>query len=361
MAVYVMYLAIAMALTLVATPLVKKLAVRWGAVDKPDHRKVHTRIMPRLGGLAIYISFAICFFLFVPKTKEALSIFIGGTIIVITGAIDDRYQISPKAKLLGQIIAATIVMVGGLRVELFNLPFDGQINFSWLLSIPITMLWVVGVTNAVNLIDGLDGLAAGVSGIALLAMSVMAFMMANTLAILFGVILLGAVIGFLFFNFHPAKIFMGDTGSLFLGFNLAALSVLGFKQVALMAFIVPILILGVPLSDTFYAIVRRWLHKEPIFQPDKNHLHHCLLSMGYSHRKTVIVIYSISAVFALSAVLLSQSKQWAAVIFIGVLLILLEMGSEAVGLMGKKTGPLLRFVRLFRVREERLENTRSGK
>lgn len=359
MAVYVMYLAIAMVITLATTPLVKKLAIRWGAVDKPDHRKVHTRLMPRLGGLAIYIAFAICFFLFVPKTKEALGIFIGATVIVITGAIDDRYQISPKAKLLGQIIAAAIVMAVGLRVEFINLPFDGQVNFSWL-SIPITLLWLVGVTNAINLIDGLDGLAAGVSGIALLATAVMAVLMGNTMAILFSVILLGAVIGFLFFNFHPAKIFMGDTGSLFLGFNLAALSILGFKQVTLMAFIVPILILGVPLSDTFYAIVRRWVHKQPISQPDKNHLHHCLLSMGFSHRKTVIVIYSISAVFALSAVLFSQSKQWAAMIIIGILVILLEIGSETVGLMGKKTRPLLRIARQIRLRA-RLENTRSGK
>lgn len=349
MAVYVMYLALAMVITLATTPLVKKLAIRWGAVDQPDHRKVHTRIMPRMGGLAIYIAFAVCFFLFVPMTKEALGIFIGGTIIVITGALDDRFQLSPKAKLLGQLVAAAIVIAMGLRVEFINLPFNGQINFSWL-SIPITLFWLVGVTNAVNLIDGLDGLAAGVSGIAILATAVMAFLMGNTLAILLSVILLGSVIGFLFFNFHPAKIFMGDTGALFLGFNLAALSILGFKQLTFIAFLVPILILGVPLSDTFYAIVRRWVHKKPISEPDKNHLHHCLLSMGFSHRKTVLLIYMVSALFALSAVLFSQSTLWGAAIIVGIVLILLELGSETVGLMGKKTRPLLRMARVIRVR-----------
>jgi len=349
MALYVMYLSIAMVITLAMTPIVKKLAIRWGAVDQPDHRKVHTRIMPRLGGLAIFIAFAVCFFLFVPKTKEAWGIFIGGTIIVITGALDDRYQLSPKAKILGQLIAAAVVIAMGLRVDFINLPFDGQVYFRWL-SIPITLFWLVGVTNAVNLIDGLDGLAAGVSGIALLATAVMAFLMGNTLAILLSVILLGAVIGFLFFNFHPAKIFMGDTGALFLGFNLAALSILGFKQVTLIAFLVPILILGVPLSDTFYAIVRRWVHKKPISEPDKNHLHHCLLSMGFSHRKTVIVIYMVSAFFALSAVLFSQSYLWGAMIIVGIVLILLELGSETVGLMGKKTRPLLKIAQVIRMR-----------
>lgn len=351
MAIYLFYFACAMAITLATTPFVKKLAILWGVVDQPDYRKVHTRIMPRMGGLAIYIAFTVCFFLFVPLSKEALGIFIGGTIIVITGVVDDKYQLSPKSKMLGQLIAAAIVIGMGLKVEFINLPFEGQVYFKWL-SIPITLFWLVGVTNAVNLIDGLDGLAAGVSGIAILATAVMAFLMGNTLALLLCVILLGSVIGFLFFNFHPAKIFMGDTGALFLGFNLAALSILGFKQLTVIAFLVPILILGVPLSDTFYAIVRRIVNKKPISEPDKNHLHHCLLSMGLSHRGTVIIIYMISALFALSAVLFSQSTLWGAAIIIGLILILLELGSEFIGLVGnsRKNRPLLRMARIIRVR-----------
>lgn len=348
---YVLYFVVAMAITLVATPFVKKLAIYWGVVDQPNYRKVHTRIMPRMGGLAIYIAFAICFFLFVPMTKEALGIFIGGTIIVITGALDDKYQLTPKAKMLGQLLAAGIVIGFGLKVDFINLPFDGQVDFKWL-SIPITMFWLVGVTNAINLIDGLDGLAAGVSGIAILATTIMAFLMGNTMAIILSVILLGSVVGFLYYNFHPAKIFMGDTGALFLGFNLAALSILGFKQLTLIAFLVPILILGVPLSDTFYAIVRRLVNKKPISEPDKNHLHHCLLSMGLSHRKTVVMIYIISALFALSAVLFSQSTLWGAALIVGIVLILLELGSEFIGLVGngKKNRPLLRMARIIKVR-----------
>jgi len=356
-AVYFVAFAVALAITLIATPLVKKLAIAWGVVDQPDHRKVHTRIMPRMGGLAIYLAFAVCFFLFVPQTSEALGIFIGGTIIVLTGMLDDKYQLSPKMKMLGQLIAAIVVISFGLRVEFINLPFDDdQVYFAWL-SIPVTIFWLVGVTNAVNLIDGLDGLAAGVSGIAITATMIMAFLMGNSLAIILSIILLGAVIGFLFFNFHPAKIFMGDTGALFLGFNLAALSILGFKQLTLIAFIVPILILGVPLSDTFYAIIRRIVNKKPISQPDKNHLHHCLLSMGYSHRKTVLIIYGISALFALSAVVFSQSTLWGAAILIGLVLVLLELGSEVIGLMGKKNRPLLRIARQIKLKY-RLANRR---
>jgi UDP-GlcNAc:undecaprenyl-phosphate/decaprenyl-phosphate GlcNAc-1-phosphate transferase len=346
---YLLYFAVAMILALVSTPFVKKLAIKLGVVDQPNYRKVHTRIMPRLGGLAIYFAFAVSFFLFVPMSTEALGIFIGGTVIVITGALDDKYQLSPKMKMLGQLIASIIVIACGLEVDFINLPFDGQVYFQWL-SIPITLFWLVGVTNAVNLIDGLDGLAAGVSGIAIMATMVMAFLMGNTLALVLSIILLGAVIGFLFFNFHPAKIFMGDTGALFLGFNLAALSILGFKQVTVIAFLIPILILGVPLSDTCFAIIRRVVNKKPISEPDKNHLHHCILSMGFSHRKTVLLIYFISACFALSAVVFSQSTLWGAGIMIGTLLILLEIGSEVIGLVGKKKRPLLRIARIIRVR-----------
>lgn len=338
-----------MVLTLVSTPLVKKLAIKWGVVDQPDHRKVHTRIMPRMGGLAIFIAFVVSFYIYVPKNKESIGILIGGAIIALTGMIDDKYQISPKMKMLGQLIAALVVIWCGLKVDFINLPFNGQVYFQWL-SIPITIFWLVGVTNAVNLIDGLDGLAAGVSGVAVSAIMVMSILMGNTLALILSVILLGCVIGFLFFNFHPAKIFMGDTGALFLGFNLAVLSILGFKQLTLIAFLVPILILGVPLSDTFYAIIRRIVNKKPISQPDKNHLHHCILSMGFSHRNTVIIIYGVSALFAVSAVIFSQSTLWGAAILIGLVLIALEIGSEVVGLMGKKKQPLLRIARIIRLR-----------
>lgn len=356
MATYGFAWGLALAIALVATPLVKELALRIGAVDVPNARKVHRGVMPRLGGLAIYLSFVVGFLLFVPKTPIAWGIFLGGSVIALVGALDDRYQLSPKAKLLGQLVAAFVVVAFGLRVTFINLPFDDGFSIGWLLSIPVTILWIVAVTNAVNLIDGLDGLAAGVSAIATATLLVVSLLMGNTFVALLCAVLLGATMGFLVFNFHPAKIFMGDTGALFLGFQLAVLSIMGFKQVTLFSYVIPMLLLGVPLSDTFFAIVRRKLNKKPISAADKSHLHHCLLSLGMSHRGAVLTIYAISALFGLSAVLLYQAQTvlWVATMLVAVLVIALQLGAEVLGLIGYKHKPLLRFLRRVRTRVQEL-------
>lgn len=310
--------------------------------------------MPRLGGLAIYLGFVLAYFIIAPATEVAMGLLLGGSVIVLVGALDDKYQLSPKIKLLGQIAAAGIVVGFGLRVEFIHLPFDNDaLTFGWL-SIPITIFWIVGVTNAINLIDGLDGLAAGVSGIATATILVMAIIMGNVPVALLSTILLGSIIGFLFFNFYPAKIFMGDTGALFLGFSLATLSILGFKQVTLVSFIIPLIILGVPLSDTFFAIVRRVVNKKPISVADKSHLHHCLLQLGYSHRTTVLIIYGISLFFGAAAVLLSQATLWGTLIIICGLLIILEIGAEAIGIISKTHRPVLDFLE----RQRRKQTTR---
>lgn len=356
MATYIFAWGLALAIALVATPLVKELALRIGAVDVPNERKVHRGVMPRLGGLAIYLSFVVGFLLFVPKTSIAWGIFLGGSIIALVGALDDRFQLSPKAKLLGQLVAALVVVAFGLRVTFINLPFDEGFSIGWLLSIPVTMVWIVAVTNAVNLIDGLDGLAAGVSAIATATLLVVSLLMGNTFVALLCAVLLGATMGFLVFNFHPAKIFMGDTGALFLGFQLAVLSIMGFKQVTLFSYVIPLLLLGVPLSDTFFAIVRRKLNKKPISAADKSHLHHCLLHLGLSHRGAVLTIYAISALFGLCAVLLYQAQTvlWVATMLVAVLVIALQLGAEVVGLIGYKHKPLLRFLRRVRTRMQEL-------
>jgi len=356
MATYIFAWGLALAIALVATPLVKELALRIGAVDVPNERKVHRGVMPRLGGLAIYLSFVVGFLLFVPKTAIAWGIFLGGSIIALVGALDDRFQLSPKAKLLGQLVAALVVVAFGLRVTFINLPFDEGFSIGWLLSIPVTMVWIVAVTNAVNLIDGLDGLAAGVSAIATATLLVVSLLMGNTFVALLCAVLLGATMGFLVFNFHPAKIFMGDTGALFLGFQLAVLSIMGFKQVTLFSYVIPLLLLGVPLSDTFFAIVRRKLNKKPISAADKSHLHHCLLHLGLSHRGAVLTIYAISALFGLCAVLLYQAQTvlWVATMLVAVLVIALQLGAEVVGLIGYKHKPLLRFLRRVRARMQEL-------
>lgn len=346
----------------IATPYVKKLAEKVGVVDAPNQRKVHTRIMPRMGGLAIYLGYLVAFFLFVPydSMSEMLGIFIGSTIVMAVGMLDDKYQLSPKWKLLGQLIATAIVVIPfGLKIGVVNLPYSGSIDFSsgWLfwLAIPITMFWIVGVTNAVNLIDGLDGLSAGVSAIAAGTMGVMALLMGDYKVATYCFVLLGAILGFLYFNFHPARLFMGDTGSLFLGFNLAALSIMGFKEALFVSFIIPIVVLGVPLWDTFFAIVRRIVNKKPISSPDKGHLHHCLLNMGLSHRATVLTIYSISIFFGTMAILLTKTTKWTTIIVMVVLLIAIHLGTEIVGLVSRRHRPLINAYRRLKIKQAEQE------
>ena len=332
-------------LSVAITPLVKKVAIAIGAIDKPDPRKVHQKIMPRLGGLAIYISFIIGFLALGLMNRETLPIILGCTIIIITGILDDKYTLSAKVKLIGQIVAAIVVVMNGVVIEFINLPFGGMIEFG-IFSIPITILWIVGITNAVNLIDGLDGLAAGVSSIALITISGMALLKGDLFTSSLGIILLGSTLGFLVHNFYPAKIFMGDTGALFLGYMISVLSLLGFKNVTMLSLIIPIIILGVPISDTFFAIIRRFLNKSPISAPDKSHLHHCLLRSGFSHRQTVLLIYAMAAMFSLTAFIFSQATIRGALLVIIVMLVVIELFVEKVGLVGKDYKPLLKFLNL---------------
>jgi UDP-GlcNAc:undecaprenyl-phosphate GlcNAc-1-phosphate transferase len=367
---------IALIVALVMTPLVKKLAFKVGAIDKPNHRKVHTRIMPRMGGLAIYIAFVGGYLLLSPFIPEGLlrprdvnminALLVGGTIIIILGALDDRFELSAKVKLLGQIAAACVVVFGfGVKIDLLNIPFGETMQpiAGWI-SIPLTILWIVGVTNAINLIDGLDGLAAGVSGIAIATIVVMASIMGFQPVILLSTLLLGGIVGFLVFNFHPAKIFMGDSGSLFLGFSLATLSMLGFKQVTMVSFVTPLLIIGVPLSDTFFAIVRRWVNKRPIFAPDKGHLHHRLQDLGFSHRRTVLIIWGVAAIFGVlaiiqSAVVQSTAANWITFAVICMLMFFLQIGAEITGIVDKTRRPLINFINRTVLRQKVDAQSRS--
>lgn len=327
--------------SILITPIVKKLAFRLGATDRPNDRKVHEKIMPRLGGLVIYISFMIGLFILRPDSPHHLGIMAGGLVIVLTGIFDDIYELSARVKLVSQIIAALIVVVwGGVQVNFINLPFGGMLEFGGF-SIMITLLWIVGVTNAINLIDGLDGLAAGVSSIALISISGMAIIMGDVYVITVGFLLLVSTLGFLKYNFYPAKIFMGDTGALFLGYMISVLSLLGFKGVTFISFIIPIIILGVPMTDTIFAIVRRLVKKTPLSAPDKSHLHHCFLNLGFTHRQTVILIYAISAMFGLAAFIFSLTTMWGSLLLITIILLSIELIVESVGLVDKNYRPLL--------------------
>lgn len=351
-------------LALIATPLVKKFAFWVGAISVPNHRSVHTKNMPLMGGLAIFLSFAVVYVAVALYTGQydidvMLGMLIGGAIIVIVGAVDDRYNISPKLKLLGQVAGASVVTSFGLYINYVQLPFGDAISLNKWVGVIITIIWIVGVSNAVNLIDGLDGLSAGVSGIGTFTIFVLAVITQNWPVALLSAVLLGSIIGFLFFNFHPASIFMGDTGSLFLGFSLATLSVLGFKSATIISFLVPILILGVPLSDTFLAIIRRKMHNKPISVADKGHLHHCLMDLGFNMRKTVLIIYGVAAFFGSCAMLLSVTTQWGTIVIVVVLLLIMEVGAEAIGILSKSKKPVLQFV--YRLLRNNTPESRASK
>ncbi|XJZ26965.1 glycosyltransferase family 4 protein [Bacillota bacterium Lsc_1132] len=338
-------LAVCFISSILLTPIVKKLAFLIGATDKPNYRKVHQRIMPRLGGLAIFLSFIIGTIIYHPIKDNYLAIVIGSIIIILTGIADDINEISPKLKLAGQIAAAAVVVImGDIQVEFINLPFGGKIEFG-ILSIPLTMIWIIGITNAINLIDGLDGLAAGVSTIALFSIAGMSYITGQVIVSVIALIVAVSTTGFLFYNFHPAKIFMGDTGALFLGYIISVLSLLGYKNVTFISLIIPVIILGVPISDTFFAIVRRLVNKQPLSAPDKSHLHHCLLRSGFTHRQTVLLIYAMSIVLGLAAFIFSLATVWGSMIVIVTLLIVIEVIVEKIGLVREDYKPLLKFVK----------------
>jgi len=300
---YLLLFGVALAASLLATPWAGRLAVRIGAVDRPDKRKIHRHTMPRLGGLAVFIGFAAAAALLLPDPRLT-GLLLGGTLILLLGLLDDTRGLSPKVKLLGQGVAAAVVVAFGIRIDFINNPFNGYLYLG-AFSIPFTILWIVAITNAINLIDGLDGLASGVSAIVLVTFAVIAHQIGQSTVSLLALALVGAILGFLRYNFYPAKIFLGDCGSMFLGFMIAVLAVFGLlKGLTVVTFVVPVIVLGVPVFDTCFTILRRFCEHRPIFQADKGHLHHRLLSQGYSHRQAVLFIYFLSLLFSAGALLL---------------------------------------------------------
>ncbi|QSX05051.1 undecaprenyl/decaprenyl-phosphate alpha-N-acetylglucosaminyl 1-phosphate transferase [Sedimentibacter sp. zth1] len=291
------------------TPLARKLAIKVGALDVPKcERKIHKKPMPYFGGLAMYIAIIACAIVFLPHNTVNISVIIGATILVLAGIVDDMYDMPAKVKLLIQIIAAVVAVVGGVRIHFITNPLS-MTGMSMLdkFSIPITIIWIVGITNTINLIDGLDGLAAGVSGIASLSLLVTAITKGHDFITVQCAIVSGACFGFLPHNFNPAKIFMGDTGAMLLGYLLSIIGILGMvKSATAITLIVPILAIGIPILDTFFAIIRRLINKKSIMEADKEHLHHQLMNKGLSQKKTVLILYVISAVLGFTAVFISN-------------------------------------------------------
>ena len=320
--------------SMIVAPLMIKFAFKVGAVDVPkDERKIHSKPMPRIGGLSFIIGFfvAIIFSLLTVKVDTSVNLvgfFIGSAIVAAVGFLDDIYHIKPWQKLLGQVIAAILVIISGLRICYINIPFITLYGLNDVLSIIITFFWIIGVTNALNLIDGLDGLATGVSAIATLALTIVfALNGSGELPLLITVALLGGLVGFLPYNFNPAKTFMGDTGSNFLGFTLATVSMIGMaKTYTLMAIVVPVVILGLPIFDTLFAICRRVLHHKSIMEADRGHIHHRLIDAGLSQKQAVLVLYGVTALLGILAVIILESNFWKVLILIAILAILSVIG-----------------------------------
>ena len=332
---------VAVAVALVVTPGVIRLAAATGAMDKPDKRKVHTKPIPRIGGLGIYLAFLVSvianIFFSTPSAevqKEIIGLIVSGSLIVLLGLVDDYKNLPAKVKLLGQILTACVLVFGfNVRIDFITDPFGDYLYLDWA-AVPATIFWLVGLTNTVNLIDGLDGLAAGISAIAsitilLVALEGQFFLVAGLTAAL-----AGSAIGFLFYNSNPARIFMGDSGSMFFGFMLAGISVIGsMKSTATITLVVPIFALGVPILDTTFAIVRRWLGGQPIFKPDKGHLHHRLLKRGYSQRQAVFLMYVVSALLGLSAIALTEVSSQIAMVILAIVALAIFYGAKKLGIL----------------------------
>ncbi len=322
------------AFTFATTPLVRRFAFKIGAIDIPkDNRRMHKKPTPRIGGLAIIFGFTVATLCFAQPSRQLYGTLAGAAIIAVMGVIDDCKNLPAKLKFVIQIIAALVVVFAGdIKIDVFTNPNFLSDNPYWVLpewlSVTLTVIWIVFITNAVNFIDGLDGLAAGVSAIMSISLVFISIRVGEYSIAILGIALMGSCFGFLPFNFNPAKIFMGDTGSTFLGFMLATLSIQGvFKSYAVISFAVPLLILGLPLFDALFAMIRRILRGQSPMTADRGHLHHRLVDMGFSQKQTVFILYAISGVLGITAVLLAESGVLRALLLVICVLILLLIGS----------------------------------
>lgn len=324
------------AFTFAFVPVAKRIAEKIGAIDLPkEERRMHNFALPRLGGLAVFFGFLVGVLAFVGLTRQIVGLLVGAVIIVVLGVIDDSRNLPAKLKFLVQIIAATItVTLGDIKIDIFTNPniFSEQtiITVTGWLTIPVTVIWIVAITNAVNLIDGLDGLAAGVSSIAAVSLVFVSAMVDQPIIELLALIIAAACFGFLPHNFAPKgkKIIMGDTGSTFLGFALAVLSVQGvFKSYAVISFAIPFLILGLPIFDTSFAILRRLVTGKGIMTPDRGHIHHRLVDMGFTQKQSVFILYAMSCVLGITAVVLAYDNALRAMLILAGVLIFVIAGA----------------------------------
>ncbi len=331
---------------------VRAIANHFGIYAKENERTVHHGKIARVGGIAIYLAFISCSLIFLQEDRTFDGLLIGATIIFIEGLLDDIFDLSPKVKMLGQILgAAAFIFIGGVHLSKINLPFGITINFE-LLGYLITFFWIVGIINAINLIDGLDGLAGGFSIIVLLTICLLSTVTDNTSVIPICLILAGSTMGFLFYNFHPASIFMGDCGSQLLGYCIACISLYGFKSTTFITLAIPIMLLFVPISDTLIAIVRRKLKGQKITSPDKGHLHHVLMNnMRLGQVGAVIVIYCLTALFGFTAYLYVLNQGVGLVVMV-IIIFIFDIFIEYTGMISKNYRPILNLLDRFKAQFE---------
>ncbi len=331
MDVFLTVFIIALFLTYIFTPIVKKVAYLLGTFDKPNNRRINTKPIPNIGGLAIFAGFIITVLLFADSGKILTGLITGGSFIFLLGIIDDIYELAPWIKLLGQIIAAGILISFGIKIEFITNPFGGMIYLGYW-GIPLSLIWIVGITNTVNLIDGLDGLAAGITVIAVTTLFFVSLQEGQSSVAIFAIALAGSSLGFLRFNFHPAEIFMGDSGAMFSGYVMAAISVAGaLKSAAAVTLIVPLLALGVPIFDTLFAIIRRVYHRKPISKADNGHIHHRLLALGWSQTRAVLSVYAISVFLGIMALVVNGSDFQSGIVLLFIAFAVVVYGAWKIG------------------------------
>lgn len=340
MRVFAFAFLISLVISYLITPLFEKLGFKFGAVDVPDEkRKIHLRPVPRIGGVAIYIATLVTLiasyqyiehlriaYLYSPNYREMVTILVGASLAGLVGLADDFRSLSPMQKFIGQLAASSLLLFFGLGIDFLVIPFmKGPLVLGWW-SIPITIFWMVAMMNIINFIDGLDGLAAGVAAISGMSFFFYLIGKGQLGMALLSIILVGSCLGFLRYNFYPARIFMGDSGSMFIGYFLGGIAIQGvMKSMAAMALLVPIVIMGVPIIDAFFAIVRRYLSRQPLTVADKNHIHHRLLHRGLGHRGAVVLIYIWSGVLAIAGYsigLLPSYLKWASFVVLSFLSVL---------------------------------------
>jgi UDP-GlcNAc:undecaprenyl-phosphate GlcNAc-1-phosphate transferase len=324
---------------IIMTPLIRKIALRYGVCAHPNHRTIHQDIVPKLGGVVIFAAYLAGFILimlfagqqFETLVREGIIFLIGGSLILIVGIYDDIKEISYYQKLIMQTIAAIIVILFGYKISIIINPFGGIISLS-IFSVPFTLLWIVGITNAINLIDGLDGLAAGISLGATCVIVAISLWFGNIASAFPAAILAGALLAFLFFNFNPAKIFLGDSGSLFIGFMLACFSINGtFRNSSAVALLIPIIVLGIPITDTMLAFIRRLRKGVHPFVADREHVHHRLLNLGLSHRQVVLLMNSVSYFWgAIAFVIYTTNSQYSLLLLL-IVFIMILIGLKKLG------------------------------